>query len=261
MKRRRGLIAMPILAKKKHKIAAIIGIIVAVLLILVALLAIWQHNNIKAVMDYSRYTPKELSKKLESNQQTLIEQIKQYAPNLLREMTAEEKEQIASGKKTQEEVISNIVKEQAQKIAAGQESSSAGVTSVAKGSTTSNKEDSSKANMEKIISRHTAQVYVVKSEFVGRLEGLESAAKAEYIRTMNQTGKAPSKSQMISKYLGQAASLEKQCDGEMNQVLSSLKTELKKNNMDTSIVNTIRSEYENEKSLKKAQYMSRLNNK
>ena len=258
---------MPGIKKKKKWIWLIVLSVVLLIAIMLIALAIWQRNNIQAVLNYSKYSKTELEQKLSESHETLVEQIEKYAPDLMRDFTEEEKRQIASGEKTKEEVVEAMIEERAQKMAAADKNGAESGNKTSSSSNQANKNSqgakpsssgNAKETSEKIIGRYTAKIYSVRSKFVGQLNALEAQAKADYIRQKNQTGTAPSVSQMVSKYLGKASSLEKQCDSQMAGILSSLKSELKQNGMDTSIVSSIKAEYENEKSLKKAQYMERL---
>ena len=65
----------------------------------------------------------------------------------------------------------------------------------------------------------------------------------------------------MSKYLGKAGSLEGEADAKVEDLLSELKTELEAIGANPSIVDTMRSSYENEKTLKKSYYLSLFNKK
>ena len=83
--------------KKKTKIILIIlGIIIA----LVASLAVWQRNNLKAVMYYLMYSEEELAQKSIENQKKLDEALKKIDMQAPRELTEEETKY-----KTEEEII------------------------------------------------------------------------------------------------------------------------------------------------------------
>ena len=60
---------------------------------------------------------------------------------------------------------------------------------------------------------------------------------------------------IAGKYLKTVASLESQCDKDVESLLSDLRTELEAQGKDTSIIETLRKAYNEEKSLKKAYYL------
>ena len=57
---------------------------------------------------------------------------------------------------------------------------------------------------------------------------------------------------LLGRYIKSVASLESQCDKDVEAVLSDLRTELEAQGKDTSIIETLRKAYNEEKSLKKA---------
>ena len=67
------------------------------------------------------------------------------------------------------------------------------------------------------------------------------------------------KKELISKHMSIALSLMNQCDAKVAKLVNELETELKKLGGDTSIIKTIKDAYENEKALKKAQYLKLMN--
>ena len=99
-----------------------------------------------------------------------------------------------------------------------------------------------------------AKLYVLKGSYVAKLDALESEGIAEYANTPNKN--TSWKASMISKYSGKVAALEGECDAKFEAIVSELKTELEKNGEDTSIIKTIRSTYEKEKQIKKANYLN-----
>ena len=99
-----------------------------------------------------------------------------------------------------------------------------------------------------------AKLYVLKGSYVAKLDALESEGIAEYANTPNKS--TSWKASMISKYSGKVAALEGECDAKFEAIVSELKTELEKNGEDTSIIKTIRSTYEKEKQIKKANYLN-----
>lgn len=99
-----------------------------------------------------------------------------------------------------------------------------------------------------------AKLYVLKGSYVAKLDTLESEGIAEYANTPNKN--TSWKASMISKYSGKVAALEGECDAKFEAIVSELKTELEKNGEDTSIIKTIRSTYEKEKQIKKANYLN-----
>jgi len=111
------------------------------------------------------------------------------------------------------------------------------------------------------ISACVAQMYVLKSSFVAQLEALYNQAFGEYEAVYDQLTeeeRAVKKKSIISSLYPKAAALEKQCDAQVNEVLSKLEALLKASGGDVSLVGRIRDSYNSEKSLKKAYYLNQI---
>lgn len=100
-----------------------------------------------------------------------------------------------------------------------------------------------------------AKLYVVKSRFVGELTSLEGTIKSAYGALPKEQRVPASRKSIAGQYISVVANLEAQCDAEVDAILAELTTKLQQQGKDTSVVATLRSAYENEKSLKKAYYM------
>jgi len=240
---------------KRKKILLILLIVFVVAAVAIG---IWQRNNIKAIAEFSRYSNKEISNKIEENKNELKEEIEKTTPNLVRDFTPEEKKLIASGKVTIDEMVKKVIKESSNtsqnekqnNSTAGSGSSKTGTETNKNGTTDSGSSKTDKeAKIDAVINEHVAKMYGLEAYYLGRLGNIESTA---------QSSVADGKKTSISQYISNATSLEGQCDAKINEVLSSLKTQLTNLGGDVSIVSSLRSAYEKEKSLKKAYFMSLL---
>jgi len=108
------------------------------------------------------------------------------------------------------------------------------------------------------ISECVAQMYVLKSNFVSRLDGLYNKAISDYNAMTPEQKKANGKQTIIDRYYSGAASMEAECDAKVSAVLSELTTLLKEQGSTTELVDKIKTAYYEEKSLKKAYYVSML---
>ena len=88
---------------------------------------------------------------------------------------------------------------------------------------------------------------------------IESAAVKDYSALPNNERTLVSKQSIVDRYIGRANALLTECDGKVNAIMSNLEQRLKAENMDTELVDKIGSSYEEEKALKKAYYISLLN--
>lgn len=114
--------------------------------------------------------------------------------------------------------------------------------------------DSGKTSSEQQVSRVDeiiAQIYVLRSSYVGQLDGLVMQGWREYKR-----GEI-SKQGAISKYVGIGTGLEGQCDSQIETLLSELHTELVRTDGDVGLIDQIRYTYQSQKSIKKAEMIAK----
>lgn len=102
------------------------------------------------------------------------------------------------------------------------------------------------------------KVYTLREEYLIALDEMLEAAKADYkaIPKSQRTKKAIIN--FVSTYISKANALEKQCDGKMDALVKELTQLQKKYGQTMELVDAVKYTYANEKSLKKAWYMSEL---
>ena len=230
--------------KKKTKVVLIVlGIIIA----LIASFAVWQRNNIKAVIYFLRYSKEDLVQMAADNQKELDDALKKIDMAAPRELTEEETKALESGELTLEEAVALTLTPSDENPTTSAEPSGGKKPTVAPATPSK-----TPSNIEKLI----AELYVLKSSYMSKLDGLESAGKKEYSSTPESQRNATWKGQMISKYSGIISGWEAECDAKVEAVIGRIREEIKKTGGDMSVINTIRSTYNNEKQIKKAAYMN-----
>ena len=100
-----------------------------------------------------------------------------------------------------------------------------------------------------------AKMYIIKNKFMKLLENIEVDILNEYISYPKEERNPSLRKSIAGKHISTVASLEIQCDNEVEAVLTELKTKLSALGKDQTIIDTIRKAYADEKSLKKAYYM------
>lgn len=256
---------------KSHKVLICILLIIIILAIISAAMYIWQKNNIDAVISAAKYSEDDIQQQIVDSKQDVETELEQHDIVGLRDFTFEEEEQIRKGQLSVEDAMARIMEESGVAdngaAASVDNSSNLGnnITEDNKGNNAQNSvksssaggsaEGSTAANEEKaILTEYAQKLYLLKATYLGRIGNLIDQAKADHKNGM-------SNKELVSKYLGTAASLEGEADSQVNALLSELTQKLNSIGADTSIVNTMRSAYENEKSLKKSYYLSLYNNK
>lgn len=215
--------------KKKTVILIILAVIIAGL----GALIYWQWNNIEALRYFATYSEEERQNKLDENEKAISDILDGMSGIDISRLSDEAVKMLQNGELTEEEAIAIITnKTTLDEIKSGK-------------ATLSN--DSS--NLENLI----AKIYVLRSTYVGKLDSLVSQAYGEY--------KAGGDSDaIVDKYIGIASGMEGECDGQIESLLSQIKTELEKTGGDMSLINQIRTTYKNEKSIKKGDLLSKYSN-
>ena len=215
--------------RKKTVILIILAVIIAGLEALIY----WQWNNIEALRYFATYSEEERQNKLDENEKAISDILDGMSGIDISRLSDEAVKMLQNGELTEEEAIAIITnKTTLDEIKSGK-------------ATLSN--DSS--NLENLI----AKIYVLRSTYVGKLDSLVSQAYGEY--------KAGGDSDaIVDKYIGIASGMEGECDGQIESLLSQIKTELEKTGGDMSLINQIRTTYKNEKSIKKGDLLSKYSN-
>lgn len=238
----------------------ILCIILALLAALLAGLAWWQRENLKALRDAVRYTSGELEEKLAENRQ-LIRDAVDAAPEIaVREVTEEERQALRDGTMSQEELVERL-------LDTGQSGTQApaGSTETAQGPETERPPAEQAGPTDDLCQRElsalVARVYVLREEYTNALDAMYDRAKAEYRGLPEGERSKTNLTKMASGYLAEATDLEKECDGKMDAIISDMEALIQTCGGDTGLPDTVFNVYLNEKSLKKAWYMSKLEEK
>ena len=241
---------------KKHKTArTVLLIVLAVLVLAVGLLAWRFRKEIQAFAISRQYSTAELEGQLADNDQTIRDAVEASSDVTVRAPTEEEREALRDGSLSQEELIGRLTGESA----AG--SSDSAPETAAPEEQPAEQAPAEPPEYQKQLSALIAQVYVLREEYLAALENMEVSAKADYRALSDSQRTAGKLASLVSDYIGRATRLEKECDGKMDAIIAQMETLIQANNGDMSLTDTVFNTYVNEKSLKKAWYMSRLQEK
>ena len=257
-----------------------IPLTVFVLLTAVFGILAWRfREEIRAFSVSRQYSTKELEDQLAGNDQTIRDAVEASSDVTVRAPTDEEREALRDGSLTQEELIDRLTGsnaatepkppvEQTGTAADPAKPDSAKPTGnqpvpdkPEKPAETKPEPTAEQKDYQKKLSALVAQVYVLREEYVGALEDMEAAAKADYNALPESQRTSTKLAPLVSDYLAKAAKLEEECDGKMDSIVTEMRTLITENNGDMSLLDTVVYSYANEKSLKKAWYMSRLQEK
>ena len=169
----------------------------------------------------------------------------------VRAPTDEEKQALRDGTLTRDELVGCLT---------GGEENAASGTKPEEAEKPSEQPDAQQ-EYQKALSALVAKVYVLREEYTNALEDMEEAAKADYYALPSGQRSASKLAPLVSSYLAKATALEKECDGKMDVIIAEMEQLIKENNGDMSLTDTVFDTYVKEKSLKKAWYLSRLQEK
>lgn len=210
---------------------------------------IWQKDNITAVVEATKYSDEDIQQQISDSKKTVESELEQYDIKGLRDFTFEEEEAIRKGQMTVDDAVSKILSESNVSTDNSQNSALASSNTSGNSDTQNKKSDSSS-----IISDYAVKLYTLKAKYLGEIGNLIDQAKADIKN-------GASAKDLMSTYLSKAASLENEADSKVDELLSELRSKLEAMGADTSVVDTMKSSYESEKTLKKSYYISLYNNK
>ena len=265
---------------RKRGTARTVLLTVLVLLAIASGMLAWRFREEIKAFDVSRqYSTKELEDQLAGNDQTIRDAVEASSDVTVRAPTDEEREALRDGSLTQEELIDRLTGSNATTVPKPPAEQTGTAADSAKSGGSEPTEDqpepteperpvetkpeptAEQKDYQKKLSALVAQVYVLREEYVGALEDMEAAAKADYKALPESQRTSKKLAPLVSDYLAKATRLEKECDGRMDGIIAEMEKLIKENNGDMSLTDTVFNTYVNEKSLKKAWYMSRLQEK
>lgn len=221
-------------------------IVAAIVLAVIISIAVWQRNNISAVVKTVTKTEAEIAEELDSGKKQLEADIKEkYNTEVVSDFTAEEERKIIKGEISVDEAVKIL---ESKKQSSGNNENS----------NTQKPLNSNEVLVDELIGDKAIELYSLKAYYLGKLGQMEAMVKKDYIALPKEKKNLVGKQEIVSKYIGTATSLLKQCDSQVDKLLKELEQELKKLKADTSIIKTIEASYENEKALKKAYYIKLL---
>lgn len=243
--------------KRKTKITC--GVLAGVLLT-VGAVAYWQRNNVDALLKATRYSADEIEEKRKENQQKVQEKVDAQPALTVRDLTEEERQALREGSITQEELTEKLVEAVKPQPTPATSAPAQTPVSSAPVETPPSVEPPvvEPAQWEKDLSALIARVYVLREEYTIALDNMQSEAKAEYRAMAAEERTKTALMKFARGYVTRALELEKECDAQMDDVVSRMETIIRENKGDMTLVDTVVETYASEKSLKKAWYMAEL---
>lgn len=234
--------------------------VLAVLILVIGALAIWQRNNINAFFLYLQNSPDQISEMVKEKREEAAQVLRKYDGITVSDLTPEQESAIMNGQMTVDEAIAAIgAQDDAEEGATHGNGNQGGSSSTGAESGSKPASSNQSGNQEStIINRYMKKIYAIKAKFLGKLAGVKESAASEFYALPAEKRTESMKRSIMTDRVMRCYELENSCDVEINSVLASLKSELESIGASTEIVSEIRAAYENEKSVKKAYYLSLL---
>lgn len=253
-------------------------VIFTILLAILAALAVWQKNNLQAVIGFMTYSQEELEEQLQQNDQKIKDAVNAQPEITVRDLTEEEKQALRDGSLSASDLASRLVSPNPPALTPTPPTAepSAPTTSPEQEAPAPSVPDepappvqeappaasppaaSTAVDYETQVNDIIARVYVLREEYLIALEKMEEDAKTLYRSLPSEKRTAAKLAPVVSDYLDQAADLEAECDAKMDTIVTELESLQRKSGKTLDLVKTVKYTYANEKSLKKAWYMSEL---
>ena len=241
--------------KRKMKItcAVLAGILLAA-----GAAAYWQRGNVDAVLKAAQYSSDEIEEKRKENQQKVQSKVDSMPAITVRDLTEEERQALREGNVTQAELTEKLVEAvNPQPVGSTAPASQPPAQSTVPAASSAEVPPVAEpAQWEKDLSALIARVYVLREEYTIALDNMQAEATEEYRAMKERTKTALVK--FAKGYVTRALALEKECDAQMDEIVSQMEAVIRENNGDMTLVDTVVETYASEKSLKKAWYMAKL---
>ena len=238
-------------------------LLAAVLVLALALagLAWRQQENLKAVRDALRYSQEELEQQLADNQQTIRDAVDDAPEVSVREVTDEERQALREGTVTREELIESLLNTEGTEAVSEPSVSSTVPEQPVETAKPVELPKPAEQAYQRELSALIAKVYVLREEYTMALDDMYNAAKADYKALPEEKRTKRDLMNLAGSYLDRANALEAQCDSQMDEIVTAMESLIRANGGDMALVDKVVYTYANEKSLKKAWYMSELEKK
>ncbi len=260
----------------------IVSIVLLVILVALGIIYLLQQDNIKAAANARRYTQEQLREQLEESRQSVQDTLDEHYPDLqVRDLTDEERAALREGTMSREELISALLEpagpapdhspapsppaettqpaEETAPPASHTDPPPAHTEAPAVSATpVPTAEPDREEEYKKALGELIAEAYVMREEYVAKLDAMVAEAKAEY-RAKPESERTKSKLlSWVTGYAQRASDLESECDKQMEELFVRMRKLIGEYNGDQSIVDAVADQYLTEKSIQKSLYIQEL---
>ena len=236
--------------KKRYVFLTILVLIVVV----AGIFAYVNRDTISAVVHGLTVTEEQRLQQQQETDKKTEEAVKKLGLETIRPLSEEEAEKLSKGELTEEEAINLIIGQNKEPSKSSKEE-----TPTSHKPTDSTEIDDAKIqDANNRIAQLVGKMYVLKSRFTGELKTIEKWVKTEYKKLTAEEKKSIAVKTKIGKEaISRATALEKDCDAQVEGILSEVTNLLKQTGQSTDLVKQIRDAYQQEKQLTKSYYVSK----
>ena len=216
-------------------------VIILVLVISIAGILLWQWKNIESILMGVSQNSEQIEQKRNENQKSLVGDVNNYMDIPAREMTEEEIGQIERGETTAAEVYQKIFEEKNKETE----------------NTIHEQAVPNKKDKDRIISQYMSELYRLQNEYTAKAEATIAEGASYYESIKKHPQDAAARASTITKFTSVVRNLEKECDSKVESVIKNMTDDLASIGADTSIIQSVRVTYANEKQLKLSYYANK----
>lgn len=238
------------------RIKKILLIILLLLTAALIVLGIRYRDYIKVVYYGLKYDTETITGLIEENDRVYSELGNELENVTIRDLTEEEKTALEKGELTEQEVVDRIV---TPNVTKDEKPVQDDKPTDVKPQPPEEKPQVEKKNYDELIAQQIAKMYVLKSQYINYLKGIEQNVIDDYNALPKEQKNAAGKRSVIMGYYSKGLALEAECDAKVESVLAELEKILDEAGRDKSLISTIRTAYQNEKTLQKSYYLSIYN--
>lgn len=232
------------------KVLKVVGILLLVVFVVVAAVFIWQNDNVTAMINGSSESSGEIGSQIDSEREEFKSQIEKYTSNTVTDISAEDEKKLLAGQVSLEEIYEKYN----YPVKGYENNETSGNSSIQQ----SDAKDSA-SSVDDAVGVGIGKMYALKASYVSKIGELGKSAYSRYMALSENERTSNNKKKIVTDAVNSVAGLEKDCDSEVETILSELEEQLSELGSDsTEIIKTLREAYNDEKSLKKSYYISLL---
>lgn len=249
----RRMVASKFLRKK-----IICGILLGLIICVIGA-GVLLRDDIRVILDGLRYSSEELESQIKQNDQAIKDAANIVPDVTVRDLTDEDRQALKDGTVTKEELVQSMIEPKPQpKPPAAEEQQPPKQERPEAVQPESQEPTVQVSDYQKRLASIIAEVYVLREEFLLKLDNLMAQAKKDYLALPPEERSGTKITGMVSSYFSKGNRLEAECDARMEEIITRMEALLTENGGDLSIAQTVFDTYLNEKSLKKSWYMAEL---